>query len=244
MDHPHLYLASASPRRRALIGQLGLPYTVGVAPVDEPALEASYRGPVVELAEYLARHKAQAAALALDTTATSGCVVVGADTTVVLDGISLGKPRDVAEAEQMLHRLRDRAHLVVTGVALVPPTAGEFSEQTGSRDVRAATVTTTVHMRDYSDQEIAAYLATGDSLDKAGAYAVQHGDFQPVAAVEGCYLCVVGFPLCAVTALLAAAGINAPALPADQQSPDAPCGWCDRCRRPLPYRDHDAPGSR
>jgi MAF protein len=123
--------------------------------------------------------------------------IIAADTTVDLGGRSLGKPQNPAEAERMLRQLRDRPHEVHTGVALYIP-------QTQETTVRR--VTTRVWMRPYTEVEIAAYVASGDPMDKAGAYAIQNSAFDPVAKVARCYANVVGFPLCAVAALMRASG--------------------------------------
>ena len=121
--------------------------------------------------------------------------ILGADTVVDLNGIALGKPADPAEACTMLRRLRERSHAVHTGVALYHPQ---------TRQVRTRLVTSTVLMRAYTDDEIKAYVHTRDPMDKAGAYAIQNSAFRPVAHVDRCYANVVGFPLCAIAALLEA----------------------------------------
>jgi MAF protein len=120
-------------------------------------------------------------------------VVIGADTTVVIEGEILGKPADDLEAAAMLRKLRGRVHQVFTGIAVL---------DTASRNMLSDLCVTDVPMRAYSDQEISAYVATGDPLDKAGAYAIQHPGFQPVAAMAGCYASVMGLPLCHLTRLL------------------------------------------
>jgi MAF protein len=229
-----LHLASASPRRRALLRALGRPFTIGTAPVDEEALEAAYTGPAEELAEHLARAKAAAAIADLDDAGTDPALVLTADTTVLLDGRILGKPRDAAEAAAMLRALRGRAHTVVTGVALARTSADAGGDDVEAR-LRSAVVATRVHMRAFGDEEIATYVASGDPLDKAGAYGVQHPGFQPVEGVAGCYLAVVGLPLCAVAALLADAGepVCDDAQPGPLEAGQV-CPWSPRCRPPLP----------
>ena len=119
--------------------------------------------------------------------------VLAADTIVDLAHRPLGKPQDKSEARSMLWQLRQHPHAVHTGIALYNPATGESI-------VRR--VTTTVIMRDYTINEIQAYVASGDPMDKAGAYAIQNGDFTPVAHLDRCYANVVGFPFCAVAALL------------------------------------------
>lgn len=187
---PELILASGSPRRRELLAHLGLPFRV--VPADVVETLASHL-PLAEAVAELAERKARAVAAGLG----SG-LVLGADTVVVLDQTVLGKPRDPADAEGMLRTLRGRAHDVITGVAVVDAATG--------RGERSAVVTT-VQMRDVIDGEIAAYVATGEPLDKAGSYAVQGAGGELVDAVEGCYANVVGLPLCETAALLARWGV-------------------------------------
>jgi septum formation protein len=224
-----LLLASASPRRRQIIALLGLPYHVTVSPVDEDAISATYDGPNEELARWLAVEKARAI---LPHAADQ--IVIAADTTVLLGDAILGKPRDAAHARELLLALRDRWHRVVTGVAVSVMIDDEPI-------IHSARCTTPVLMRPYSEDEIAAYIATGDPMDKAGAYGVQHPGFQPTAQVQGCYLNVVGLPLCTLVNLLAAFGIqlgrdqSAPThvqaiQPGrDQSAPTGVCPWSVRC---------------
>ena len=148
-----------------------------------------------------------------------GSVVIGADTVVALDGAALGKPVDGAAATEMLLALRGRAHEVLTGVALREPNGQEW----------AGVVSTRVVMRTFSDGEIAGYVARGEPFDKAGGYAVQDAEFRPAEAVHGCYLNVVGLPLCAVVAGLAALGHM---VPAGARVGVAPCEVC-RAGTPL-----------
>lgn len=122
-----------------------------------------------------------------------GAIVLGADTEVVLDGRLLGKPRDAADATRILKALRGRIHEVITGVALVEAPAGR--EET-------AAVTTRVRMGGYTDAEIEAYVATGEPLDKAGAYAVQGLGGRLIAQVDGCFSNVVGLPVTTTRRLL------------------------------------------
>src|SRR6185437_11696430 len=223
MSCPPLYLASASPRRSELLTRAGITFERLVAPVDEDALSASYTGPLERLGEYLAREKALAALRALAQSGRQG-KVLALDTTVLLDGRSLAKPRDLAEAETMLRMLRGREHIVATGVAL----SGDDPESLVS-----ATSATRVLMRDYGDDEIAAYVATGDPLDKAGAYSIQHPDFSPVERFAGCHLGVIGLPLCLVGALLGQWPRDMPAN--DAQTAESPvCPWSAGCREPMP----------
>jgi septum formation protein len=197
-----LILASGSPRRRELLAQLGIPFDVIVS--NQP--EESVPGLAPEaLATRLAELKARAVAATLDTG-----LVLGADTIVVLDGDILGKPSDGDDAGHMLRRLSGREHQVITGVALV-------DAATGSSITRS--VISRVHMRRLSSEEIAAYVATGEPRDKAGAYAIQGNGGNLIAGFEGCYNNVVGLPLCYVSVMLAHMGIAV-----------APPGGC--CRLP------------
>ncbi len=211
-----LFLASASPRRRQMLTRLGLPFIVGVAPVDEDAASERYRGPVEGLAEWLAKHKAAAARSMPEA---AGRLVVTADTTVLLNDTILGKPRDAAHARQLLRTLRDREHHVVTGVAVSGTLDGKFS-------MRSASCITPVRMRAYSEAEIAAYVATGDPMDKAGGYGIQHPSFQPTRSIDGCYLNVVGLPLCVLVDLLVEFNVY-PAVP---RPGAADCPWSEKCR--------------
>jgi septum formation protein len=182
-----LILASASPRRPELIRLLGLPFTVQVADVHE---ESVTQPDPAENARQTAALKAEAVVAALAARAdrlADKAIVVAADTTVAIDGRMLAKPAGENEAWQMLRLLRGRNHHVYTGLTLIQPETGHTIY-----DVAVTAVT----MRHYSDAEIAAYIAGGDPMDKAGAYAIQHPEFRPAAALEGCYANVVGLPLC------------------------------------------------
>lgn len=226
---PPLYLASSSPRRSALLARAGILFESYAVPVDEDGLTATYTGPLERLAEYLAREKALAAREALARDGKRG-TVLAADTTVLLDGRSLPKPADAADATRMLETLRGREHVVATGVALASP------EPDGrvpyAPTIISATSRTHVRMRSYGDEEIAAYVDTGDPLDKAGAYSIQHPDFSPVAAIAGCHLGVIGLPVCIVARLLGR-GTLPPTPPALTPS-GALCVWSPRCTPPLP----------
>ena len=143
----------------------------------------------------LALAKAHAVASRAD-----GAIVVGADTAVVVDGEILGKPADPVEANRMLGLLRGRTHMVLTGVTVFDSEVTRW---------RLATKSSAVTMRRYSDGEISAYVATGEPFDKAGGYAVQDPVFRPAQTVEGCYLNVVGLPLCEALSLLEQMGHHA-----------------------------------
>jgi septum formation protein len=170
---------------------LGIPFEVQVADVDER--NGQDERPE-ELVARLSLLKARAVAVHFPH-----AVVIGADTIVTLDGALLGKPVDAAEAVLMLQRLRDRAHHVYSGVTVCPPWGG---------DPLTEVVESTVWMRPYTDSEIEAYVASGDPLDKAGAYGIQNVPFHPVARLQGCYASVMGLPLCELLSLLSAVGIH------------------------------------
>jgi len=223
MTCPPLYLASSSPRRSELLTRAGITFERLLAPIDEDALSASFSGPLERLGEYLAREKALAALRMLAEAGRQGRVLAS-DTTVLLDGRSLAKPRDLAEAETMLRMLRGREHIVATGVAL----AGDDPES-----IVSASSSTRVLMREFSDAEIAVYVATGDPLDKAGAYSIQHPDFSPVERIMGCHLGVIGLPICLVGVLLGQWPSEAPEC---ETSPGISplCFWSSTCSAPLP----------
>lgn len=187
---PDLILASQSPRRQQLLAALGYTFTVDAADVDETPLPGERPD---ALACRLCRAKAAAVAARHPS-----AVILAADTVVALDGALLGKPADPAEAVAMLRALRGRTHQVYTAVSIAAAGA-----------VTARLSVSNVTMRAYSDEEIAAYVATGDPLDKAGAYAIQHPRFSPVAAWEGCYAGIMGLPLALAHEMLAAAGVTA-----------------------------------
>lgn len=205
-----LLLASNSPRRRQLIGLAGWSFRVAPADLDESVLPGE--GPY----DYVAR-LAQAKARAAAHQAEGERFVVGSDTTVVLDEEILAKPADAAEATQMLEKLRGRTHQVMTGICVLNLADGL---------AHVEVCVTDVPMRNYTDAEIAAYVATGDPLDKAGAYAIQHPQFRPVASMAGCYASVMGLPLCHLARVLSKLG-----LPAGQ---DVPAG----CQH---YLEYDCP---
>jgi MAF protein len=189
----HLILASGSPRRRQLLACLGLPFRVVVPDVDEEVPLATGATP-----EQTGEALAIAKALSVAQREKAG-LVLAADTLVVDGDTVLGKPRDAAEATAVLRRLRDREHRVITGLALV---------EARSEALLTEHVITTVRMRAYRDDEIAAYVARGEPFDKAGAYAIQDEAFRPVASFDGCYCNVVGLPLRAAIRLLRQGGLD------------------------------------
>jgi septum formation protein len=180
MNGSFLVLASSSPRRRELLGLGGWKFQICPADVDETQrpgeAPAAY---VLRLAESKAR--------ACATTAQAEQVILAADTCVVAGKTILGKPKDMAEAVEMLKALRGRSHQVYTGLAVLRMADGNLVTDLCITDVP---------MRNYRDDEIEAYVATGDPLDKAGAYAIQHAGFHPVEDMQGCYASVMGLPLC------------------------------------------------
>ncbi|HVS03721.1 MAG TPA: Maf family protein, partial [Thermoanaerobaculia bacterium] len=184
---PHLVLASASPRRRELLAGLGLAVAVRPAAVDERLLPGEEAAAHVER---LAREKAEAVAAA-------GELVVAADTVVTLDGEVLGKPADAADARAMLRRLQGREHRVLSGVAVRDAGAGRTAAEVEVSRVRLAPL---------SEREIDWYVATGEPLDKAGAYGVQGRAALFVAGIEGSWSNVVGLPLALLYRLVAELG--------------------------------------
>jgi MAF protein len=185
-------LASASPRRRELLALLGVPFEVRPVDIDEDAGRS--RDPQI-VARRLARTKAEAARLT-----EPDAPIIAADTIVSYESTLLGKPRDAAAARGMLHMLRGQTHDVVTAVALMPP---------GRRSILGRQPVTRVTMRDYTEAEIEAWIASGRPFDRAGAYAIQDADFQPVERYDGCYCNVVGLPLWPLLEVLRKAGIAA-----------------------------------
>jgi septum formation protein len=189
-EKPLLVLASNSPRRRQLLSLAGWKFTVSAADVDESV--ASNESP----SEYVLR-LAETKARAIPANAEQ--IVLAADTTVVNGSEILGKPKDGSDATAMLKRLRGRTHQVYTGIALFRPRDGLLLKDLCVTDVP---------MRGYSDEEIDAYVKTGDPLDKAGAYAIQHPEFKPVAQMDGCFASVMGLPVCHVIRLMRTMGLQ------------------------------------
>ena len=186
-----ILLASGSPRRRELLGRLGLDFEVVASGVSE---DLSGVAPV-DLVQILAERKARAVRADADR-----ALVIGADTTIDLDGAELGKPDDPDDARRILRLLRGREHFVVTGVSVM---------DSGSGRIRTSAVSTVVRMRRYSESEIEAYIASGEPMDRAGAYAIQELGGRLVAGIEGCYFNVVGLPLCETVRLLRLFGVDA-----------------------------------
>lgn len=190
MNCNKLILASGSPRRRELLERIGLKFTIQAANVDETLLPGlSAREQVMRLS----RIKAQAVA----DTQNEQTVILSADTVVVLDGTILGKPKDAADAKKMLTALSGRSHLVLTGVTV----------WSGS-GIETHCEETEVFLRPMTEAEIGAYIATGEPMDKAGAYGIQGYAALFVEKLVGDYYNVVGLPLCATALMLRRAGIS------------------------------------
>jgi septum formation protein len=185
---PVLRLASASPRRRELLAQIGVPHVVAAADVDE---RTRHGEPALAYVERLARAKAQAI-----WDRGRELPVLGADTTVVLDGASLGKPRDRGEGLAMLAALAGREHRVLTAVALVTAAGAQ-----------CLTSSSTVRMRASTLEERRRYWDTGEPRDKAGGYAIQGLGAVFIESLQGSYSGVMGLPLYETAQLLAAAGV-------------------------------------
>lgn len=181
-----LYLASKSPRRRELLGRLGLPFDV----LDLDIAEHRQPGEAAEdYVRRVAREKAGAGLLTV--VGNSSAVVLGSDTEVVLDDEVFGKPRDAADAAAMLRRLSGRSHRVICAVSLVSP----------AREVQALSVSQ-VTFAELSDAQIKAYVATGECAGKAGAYAIQGGAEMFITRLSGSYSGVMGLPLYETACLL------------------------------------------
>ncbi len=190
MEGVKIYLASASPRRRELMERAGFDFEVRASGADESTSVTEPAGMVEELS----RIKAGAVAreLIAEGAGAGSCVVVGADTVVSIDGQILGKPKDEADASRMLREISGRTHEVFTGVTLIAVRDGEEVLRDTFHEV------TKVNVAGMSDEEIEAYVATGDPMDKAGAYGVQSGASVYVSSIEGDYYNVVGLPMCSL----------------------------------------------
>ena len=191
-------LASGSPRRRDVMRLAGLDFVVQPSAdsgLEEPGGEAT---DAVELTRANALSKLDAAVKVAGNRVPWNVVTVAADTVVSFEGAALGKPSDAEDALETLRRLRGGQHEVVTTVTAT------FAPHRQDGDYFAQTVRSQVAMREYSDAEITSYLASGSAFDRAGSYGVQDRPFCPTESVEGCYLNVIGMPLCALNSLLPA----------------------------------------
>ncbi|RPI88177.1 MAG: septum formation protein Maf [Chloroflexi bacterium] len=195
-DKP-LILASNSPRRREMLALGGYQFKIAPADVDETPIPG-------EAPRDYALRTAVGKAQAVASKVPEDSIILSADTIVVQDNLQtgkpeiLGKPVDEADARRMLRQLRGRVHQVYTAVSVFRTTDGKMETDLCITDVP---------MRNYTDEEIEAYIATGDPMDKAGAYAIQHKGFHPVEDLDGCYSNVVGLPLCHVARTLRNFGI-------------------------------------
>ena len=186
-DKTTILLASNSPRRKQLLALGNWKFIVAVSDVDE----TQQAGETPK--DYVLRLAKAKALAAVESARGEDLVIIGSDTAVVDGDAVLGKPIDEKDAARMLNQLRGHTHQVYTGVG--------FHRVRDGKTLTELCVTD-VPMRAYSDDEIAAYIQTGDPLDKAGAYAIQHPDFQPVESMRGCYASVMGLPMCHVTRAL------------------------------------------
>jgi|SRR5580704_13281657 septum formation protein len=187
-----LILASASPRRQELLRNAGIPFVVEPADINETPLARELPR---ECAERLAREKALAVFQRRPTD-----YVLGADTIVVAEGAMLGKPRGAADAARMLRLLSGRMHEVITGVCVVGPVAS--GQGSGVSESKTSSQTTLVTMCALSNDEIRDYVATGEPMDKAGAYAIQGMASRWIPRIDGDYSNVVGLPVAMVYAML------------------------------------------
>ncbi len=220
-----LILASASPRRRELLGLFGLPFSIHRAMIDEGLYPDE--NPVAAVLR-LAQQKAKT--IAQNQRWIDAPIVIGSATVVALDGEVLGKPKSAAEAERTLRRLRGREHQVYTALSLIS------APGTAPLDCVAETQ---VPMRHYNDDEITLYVRSGDPFDKAGAYAIQNRSFQPVVNLSGCYANVMGLPLCHLACLLTGLGV-APAADVPsvcQARLKYDCDIFDRVRACIPQQE-------
>lgn len=191
MAQSTILLASNSPRRRELLSLTGWRFTILPVPVDETPIVGE------DPAVYVIR-VAESKAEAVMPMAEPGMVVLAADTIVADAGKMLGKPGNPEEAAGILRQLRGHAHQVLTALAVC-----DAAENRRVTDLCSAEVP----MRMYTDQEIETYIASGDPLDKAGAYAIQNAAFHPVSSFKGCYASVMGLPLCHLVRSLRKLGI-------------------------------------
>lgn len=195
MQPPALILASASQRRQQFLRDLGLPYTIHVADIDETPLPQEEPA---AMTQRLAEAKARTVADRLPAM-PADALIIASDTTVALGSEIYGKPLDAADAVRMLRDLRARDHVVISAVSVL---------RLSDRRLATRVNVTTVAMRAYTDAEIDAYVASGDPLDKAGAYGIQSPGFAPASALDGCYASVMGLPLGDLCDLLAHFGVQ------------------------------------
>lgn len=186
----HLILGSASPRRRELLSLITEDFTVRLADIDERALENDLEQrnvPALEVSEELASAKAHAVFEMLDRDSRASSVVIGADTSVILDDVIYGKPESKEDAKRMLTNLSGRKHVVATGVSLV--------FEGGEKRFTDVSLVEFYPLDDYQNNVIERYIESGDPMDKAGAYGIQSGGALLVRGIEGDFLNVVGLPV-------------------------------------------------
>lgn len=186
----HLILGSASPRRRELLSLITEDFTIKLADIDERALETDLETrnvPAIEVSEELASAKAHAVFEMLDQDSRASSVVIGADTSVILDDVIYGKPESKEDAKRMLTNLSGRKHVVATGVSLV--------FEGGEKRFTDVSLVEFYPLDDYQKDVIERYIESGDPMDKAGAYGIQTGGALLVKGIEGDFLNVVGLPV-------------------------------------------------
>ena len=186
----HLILGSASPRRRELLSLITEDFTIKLADIDERALETDLETrnvPAIEVSEELASAKAHAVFEMLDQDSRASSVVIGADTSVILDDVIYGKPESKEDAKRMLTNLSGRKHVVATGVSLV--------FEGGEKRFTDVSLVEFYPLDDYQKTVIERYIESGDPMDKAGAYGIQSGGALLVKGIEGDFLNVVGLPV-------------------------------------------------
>jgi len=206
-----IILASQSPRRQELLRLMIEHFIVQSSDLEEIRRPQE---PAADFVVRMAKEKAVAAGEALYERSDLDLMVLAADTTVVDQGEILGKPANSTQAKFMLERLQGKEHQVLSGIAVFIPKEGRVETDLAQSAVR---------IRDLNQQEIDSYIASGDPLDKAGAYAIQNSDFQLVPQFQGCFANVMGLPLCHLQKLLAKAGFST--------SNDLP----ERCQMTLDY---------
>lgn len=187
-----IVLSSRSPRRRSIIQVLDLP-----TKLFDPGDQEDGPQELENAQQYVNRVSLQKARQAISK--FSDAVIIGVDTTVVLDKTIFGKPKTPSDALLMLETLKDRTHNVITGITMI---------DTRLKRILTSTTSTEVSMRKYSTKEIFSYISSGDTFDKAGGYAIQNNVFNPVREFKGCYLNVVGLPLCSLINMLKNLGIE------------------------------------
>ena len=185
-----IILASKSPRRQELLARMGLEFTVKASRIDEKT------DPFAHPSDEVARISLAKAQVVVDSCAPED-IIISADTIVVCDGLMMGKPHSESEAFSMLRRLSGRDHQVMTGLTVI-----------GDGRTENLTVTTTLRFRALSDQEIRNYIATGEPMDKAGAYGIQGLASMFVVGLDGDYYNVMGLPICTLTVLLRRFGVK------------------------------------